>query len=96
MINGRPLFILHLLPDSGNQQGYIPKDILSNLIDKAMGQCWLFLMGTSGSGKTHSLYGLLCRTYGIYFSLNNENGSKNNNLGSQDMDVAIDDLGFKL
>jgi hypothetical protein len=48
----------------------------------------------SRSGKTRSLYELFCRTYGIYFSLNT--GFKNNNLGSQDMDKAIDDLGYSL
>ncbi|CAB5117931.1 unnamed protein product [Rhizophagus irregularis] len=53
VINKRPSFILHSLPDSDNE-------------------------GTSGSGKTRSLYELLCRAYGIYFSLNTEN-----NLGSR-------------
>jgi hypothetical protein len=46
----------------------------------------------SRSGKTRSLYELLCRTYGIYFSLNTGNGSKNNKLGSQDMDITIAEL----
>lgn len=45
----------------------------------------------SRSGKTRSLYELLCRAYGIYFSLNTEN-----NLGSRDMDTAIADLSFNL
>ncbi|GBC03588.1 hypothetical protein RclHR1_00520040 [Rhizophagus clarus] len=96
VIEGNPSFLLHSLPDSDNNEGYIPEDVLTNLIKKVMGQRWLFLMGTSGSGKTRSLYELLCRTYGIYFTLNTGNGSKNNNLGSRDMDVTINDLGFKL
>jgi hypothetical protein len=45
----------------------------------------------SRSGKTRSLFELLCRTFGIYFSLDAGNGSRN--LGSQDMDISIRDLG---
>ncbi|CAB4492432.1 uncharacterized protein OCT59_024905 [Rhizophagus irregularis] len=44
-----------------------------------------------GSGKTRSLYELLCKTFGIYISLSAGNGSKN--LGSQDMDISIRELG---
>ncbi|CAI2176756.1 2517_t:CDS:2 [Funneliformis geosporum] len=96
VIKGKPSFLLHSLPNSDNKEGYIPENILSALLDKVMTQRWLFLMGTSGSGKTRSLYELFCSTYGIYFSLNTGNGSKNNNFGSRDMDKTIEDLGFKL
>ena len=47
-INKRPSFILHSLPDSDNQEGYIPEEVLSNLFNKVMKQDCLFLMGTSG------------------------------------------------
>ncbi|GES83135.1 hypothetical protein GLOIN_2v1737263 [Rhizophagus clarus] len=77
-----------------DEQGYIPEDTLFNLSEKATNKCWLFLMGTSGSGKPRSLYELLCKKYGIYFLLNIVNGS--NNLGSKDKDITMIDLGFKL
>jgi hypothetical protein len=48
VINKRPSFILHSLPDSDNKEGYIPEDMLSALFNKVMEQRWLFLMGTSG------------------------------------------------
>jgi hypothetical protein len=48
VIKGKPSFLLHSLPDSDNKEGYIPGDVLTNLIKKAMEQRWLFLMGTSG------------------------------------------------
>ncbi|PKY18769.1 hypothetical protein RhiirB3_523013 [Rhizophagus irregularis] len=41
-----------------------------------------------------SLYELLCKTFGIYLSLSAGNGFIN--LGSQDMDVSIDELGKHL
>ncbi|PKY41995.1 hypothetical protein RhiirA4_455718 [Rhizophagus irregularis] len=41
-----------------------------------------------------SLYELLCKSFGIYLSLSAGNGYKN--LGSQDMDVSIDELGKHL
>lgn len=41
-----------------------------------------------------SLYELLCKTFGIYLSLGAGNGFIN--LGSQDMDVSIDELGKHL
>jgi hypothetical protein len=48
MINGKPSFLLHSLPNSDNKKGYIPKNMLSALLNKIMTQRWLFLMGTSG------------------------------------------------
>ena len=51
---------------------------------------FFFFFG-SRSGKTRSLFELLCRTFGIYLSLSAGNGSRN--LGSQDMDISISDLG---
>ena len=50
-----------------------------------------FIFSGSRSGKTRSLYELLCKTFGIYLSLSAGNVSKN--LGSQDMDISISDLG---
>ncbi|CAG8465308.1 16601_t:CDS:2 [Rhizophagus irregularis] len=44
--------------------------------------------------KYLSLYELLCKTFGIYLSLGAGNGFIN--LGSQDMDVSIDELGKHL
>ncbi|PKY51944.1 hypothetical protein RhiirA4_546864 [Rhizophagus irregularis] len=72
VIKRKPSFLLHSLPNSDNKKGYIPEKMLSVLLKKVMTQRWLFLMGTSGSGKTRSLYELFCSTYGIYFSLNTE------------------------
>ena len=48
VINERPAFILHSLPDSDNKEGYIPEEMFSALSNKVMKQRWLFLMGTSG------------------------------------------------
>jgi hypothetical protein len=48
VINERPAFILHSLPDSDNKEGYIPEDMFSALFKRVMNQRWLFLMGTSG------------------------------------------------
>ncbi|CAB4426183.1 unnamed protein product [Rhizophagus irregularis] len=81
VIKRKPSFLLHSLPNSDNKKGYIPEKMLSVLLKKVMTQRWLFLMGTSGSGKTRSLYELFCSTYGIYFSLNTEYGSENDNFG---------------
>ena len=47
VIKGKPSFLLHSLP-SDNEEGYIPKNMLSALLKKVMTQRWLFLMGTSG------------------------------------------------
>ena len=44
----------------------------------------------SRSGKTRSLYELLCKTFGIYLSLGAGNGHKN--LGSHDMDASTQEL----
>ncbi len=51
----------------------------------------LFFFFGSRSGKTRSLFELLCRTFGIYLSLRAGKGSRN--LGSQDMDISISELG---
>ncbi|GBB90669.1 hypothetical protein RclHR1_01770017 [Rhizophagus clarus] len=90
VINGRPSFILHSLPGSDNEEGYLHKETLAELLNNVMKSPWLFLLGTSGSGKTRSLYELLCKTFGIYLSLSAGNVSRN--LGSQDIDVSISEL----
>ncbi|CAB4412115.1 unnamed protein product [Rhizophagus irregularis] len=89
-INNRTSFILHSLPnnpENNNHEGYLQEEMLTALLNNVKENRWLFLLGTSGSGKTRSLYELLCKTFGIYISLSARNGSKN--LGSQDMDISI-------
>ncbi|CAG8474067.1 7135_t:CDS:10 [Funneliformis mosseae] len=66
--------------DNNSHEGYLHKNMLSALFKKVMGNPWLFLMGTSGYFVEH-----------MELSLNAGNGSKN--LGSQDMDISITDLG---
>ncbi|CAG8810590.1 31047_t:CDS:2, partial [Racocetra persica] len=94
-IKKKSMFILHSLPDFDNDQliieGYVQKEKLLELRNKVMNNSWFFLIGTSGSGKTRSLFELFCQIYGIYFTINAENGLKMN-LGSKDLDIAINEL----
>lgn len=46
-MNNQPTFILHALPESGNQ-GYVDDDILQNMIDAIDTKSWVMLFGTSG------------------------------------------------
>ncbi|CAG8460474.1 29049_t:CDS:10 [Gigaspora margarita] len=89
------MFILHSLPDFDNDQlitkGYIQEEKLLELRNKVLDKSWFFLIGTSGSGKTRSLFELFCHIYGIYFAINAENGIKMN-LGSKDLDIVINEL----
>src|SRR3954447_9790855 len=50
-----------------------------------------FFFFCSKFGKTLFLFELFCGTFGIYLLLSAGNGSRN--LGSQDMDISISDLG---
>ena len=43
-----PRFILHSLPDSDDEQGYLDKEMLTALFNDVMENPWLFLLGTSG------------------------------------------------
>ncbi|KAF0490588.1 hypothetical protein F8M41_021936 [Gigaspora margarita] len=94
-VKKRPMFILHSLPDFDNDQlitkGYIQEEKLLELRNKVLDKSWFFLIGTSGSGKTRSLFELFCHMYGICFTINAENGIKMN-LGSKDLDIVINEL----
>jgi hypothetical protein len=48
VINNEPSFILHSLPDSDDEQGYLDKEMLTALFNNVMKNPWLFLLGTSG------------------------------------------------
>ena len=48
VVNNEPKFILHSLPDSDNEQGYLDKEMLTTLFNDVMENPWLFLLGTSG------------------------------------------------
>ncbi|RGB36940.1 hypothetical protein C1646_757533, partial [Rhizophagus diaphanus] len=91
--SGKHVHIIIAVPTStvGPSQQGVTQLYPFKTIEEVMNSNYLFLMGTSGSGKTRSLFELLCRTFGIYLSLRAGNGSRN--LGSQDMDISISDLG---
>jgi hypothetical protein len=48
VVNNEPRFILHSLPDSDDEQGYLDKEMLTALFNDVMESPWLFLLGTSG------------------------------------------------
>ena len=48
VVNNEPKFILHSLPDSDDEQGYLDKEMLTALFNNVMENPWLFLLGTSG------------------------------------------------
>ena len=48
VIDDEPKFILHSLPDSDDEQGYLDKEMLTMLFNNVMENRWLFLLGTSG------------------------------------------------
>src|SRR6266496_1202266 len=48
VVNNEPRFILHSLPDSDDEQGYLDKEMLTALFNDVMDNPWLFLLGTSG------------------------------------------------
>ena len=48
VINNEPSFILHSLPDSDDEQGYLDEKMLTALFNDVMKNPWLFLLGTSG------------------------------------------------
>ena len=48
VVNNEPKFILHSLPDSDDEQGYLDKEMLTALFNDVMENPWLFLLGTSG------------------------------------------------
>ncbi|GES79877.1 hypothetical protein GLOIN_2v1558481 [Rhizophagus clarus] len=94
VINNKPSFLLHSLPDnpeSNDHEGYLHEEKLTTLLKNVKESQLVFLLGTSGSGKTRSLYELLCKTFGIYLSLSAGNGFRN--LGSHDLDASISELG---
>ena len=48
VVNNEPKFILHSLPDSDDEQGYLDKEMLTALFNDVMENPWLFLLGISG------------------------------------------------
>ncbi|CAB4432240.1 unnamed protein product [Rhizophagus irregularis] len=74
----------------GITQVFENKDEALPDLEKPVPYNWLKKI-SKGHFPSKKPYELLCRAYGIYFSLNTEN-----NLGSRDMDAAITDLSFNI
>ncbi|RUS15758.1 hypothetical protein BC937DRAFT_92032 [Endogone sp. FLAS-F59071] len=81
-----PAFILHSLPSSPLEQGYVGQKTLAELTKMTEGKPWFMMIGTSGAGKTRSLYELFCRMYGVFFTF--DTGVSSKNMGSRDLDQA--------
>jgi len=87
--NKSAALILHGLPEADGK-GYVDEDTIKRMTEAMAKREWFMLIGTSGAGKTRSIYELLCRTYGIYLTLHA--GKKYGNMGSRDLDIASDNL----
>ncbi|CAJ0826962.1 14309_t:CDS:2, partial [Entrophospora sp. SA101] len=81
-----PSFLLHNLPEANNEGiingGYVNKNYMNMLKEKAMKKL-------CRSGKTRSLFELLCQVYGIYFTML----AGHDNPGPKDLNVAIHEMG---
>ena len=78
-----PCLLLHDLENPSHKQKAIYKFIDQNAKDHANG-----LYGTSGAGKTRSLWEYLSHNYGLYFVANTQNDA-----GSRDMQTIINWFG---
>ena len=88
--NQQPWFVLHDLPER-NGVGYVTRKKLEQLVEKVDNKGWVILLGTSGAGKTRSVFELLCDRFGVYLTPIPPQQNVMN-LGSRDLYTAIDKI----
>ena len=88
--NKQLFFVLHGLPERGHN-GFVSREKLEQLAEKTDKDEWMILLGTSGAGKTRSVFEMLCGRFGVYITM--VPGQQHvTNLGSRDLFEAIDEV----